>query len=128
MTDLQLEVDHCHAVCAELRAELDKAKADRLALELELQAVSERLRTSAGQVQELLQTRHTLGNQLYKAKAERDAFAKDLDTANERIGELTEEKDRQTELADCLSKAILLAERQGLTAAELRAAINMVAK
>lgn len=128
MSDLQLEVDHCHAVCAELRAELDKTKADRLALELELQAVSERLNISAGQVQDLLATRHTLGNQLYRAKAERDAFAKDLDTANERIGELTEEKDRQTELADCLMKAIVLAEKQGLTAAELRAAINMVAK
>lgn len=128
MSDLQLEVDHCHAVCAELRTELDKTKADRLALELELQSMSERLATSAGQVQELLQTRHTLGNQLYKAKAERDAFAKDLDTGNELIGELTEEKDRQTELAECLFKAILLAEKQGLTAAELRAAINMVAK
>lgn len=128
MTDLQLEVDHCHAVCAELRAELDKAKADRLALELELQAVSERLSISAGQVQDLLATRHTLGNQLYKAKAERDAFAKDLDTANERIGELTEEKDKQAELADCLVKAILIAEQKGLTVAELRAAINMVSK
>ena len=128
MTDLQLEVNHCHAVCAELRAELDKTKADRLALDLELQSVSERLGTSAGQVQELLQTRHTLGNKLYQAKAERDAFAKDLDTANERIGELTEEKDRQTELADCLVKAIIIAEQKGLTAAELRAAINMVSK
>lgn len=107
MTDLQLEVNHCHAVCAELRTELDKAKADKLALELELQAVIERSEIMSGQVQELIQTRHNLGNQLFAAN---------------------EQSAKNAEIADCLFKAILLAEKQGLTAAELRSAINMVAK
>jgi uncharacterized coiled-coil DUF342 family protein len=64
---LQLEVDHCHAVCAELRQQLTKAKSERDAFSAEVDAANDKAGELAEQLAELTQ-----------AKAQRDIYRKAL--------------------------------------------------
>lgn len=50
---LYLEVEHCHAVCAELRAQITALKEDRVTLAKEVDDANDRSGELAAQVQQL---------------------------------------------------------------------------
>jgi hypothetical protein len=81
-----LEIEHCHAVCAELREQLTKTKLGSESLAREVDAAYDRIGVLADHIQELMNARSVIGNHLIAVKSDRELLLATLEMVLPHLG------------------------------------------